>query len=87
MEHAESYIDNTIQTPQNLPSNIMVLLDMLSVYDKERNSICYFDRLDDLWINAKNAIAAGVMSKKDWNILEQKYWIHAEQTDNPENTQ
>lgn len=78
MKHTTSYINSMIETPTNLPKNILGILGMLADYDNEGNNILYFDRLDDLWVNAKNAIAAGVMSKRDWIILEEKYWLHAE---------
>lgn len=78
MEHKESYIDSTIETPALLPKNILALLQLLSDYDKDGAWWLYFDRLDDLWVNSKNAIASGAMSKKNWDILEKKYWIHAD---------
>lgn len=78
MEHKESYIDSSITTSESLPSNIHALLQLLSDYDKEGAWWLYFDMLDNLWVNSKNAIAAGVMSKKDWEMIERKYWIHAD---------
>ncbi|MCR4714283.1 MAG: hypothetical protein K5751_07880 [Treponemataceae bacterium] len=92
MKHTESYIDNTIETPENIPKNIKALLQELHKWDEsgqEGADVFYYDRLDDLWVNAKNAVAAGVMSKKDWKTIEQKYWIHADivmqKEDNNEN--
>lgn len=76
--HKESYIDASIKTPGGLPKNILWLLELLADYDSRGAWWLYFDRLDDLWVNSKNAIAAGIMSKKDWEILEKKYWIHAD---------
>ena len=84
MTHTESYINSSMATPANLPRNILGILKMLSDYDAEGAWWLYFDRLDDLWVNSKNAIAAGAMSKKDWELLEDKYWIHAEKVYNKE---
>ncbi len=78
MSHTESYIDSSVKTPENLPSNIVALLDILSDCDRKGEWWSYFDRLDDLWVNAKNAVAAGVMPKESWEILEKKYWLHAD---------
>ncbi|MBO4704849.1 MAG: hypothetical protein J5647_03830 [Spirochaetaceae bacterium] len=81
MKHTESYIDQTIETPENIPKNIKALLQELHKWDESDQDgadVFYYDRLDDLWVNAKNAVAAGVMSKKDWKIIEQKYWTHAD---------
>ncbi len=79
MNHTESYIDHSIQTPKDAPSNILCLLEDLDEYDRNGMDVAYYDRLDDLWVNAKNAIAAGVMSRTSWKIIEQKYWIHADE--------
>lgn len=87
MTEIQSYIDNTIETPKDLPKNILWFLKILEDHDNGRkenyelHSVLYFDRLDDLWVNAKNAIAAGVMSQKSWETIEQKYWTHAEYVD------
>lgn len=78
MKHIKSYIDPSIKTPTGLPQNIYGLLNMLEEYDKKGNSIFYFDRLDDLWVNCKNAIAVNYMSRKDWEVIKQKYWIYAD---------
>lgn len=79
MLHTTSYIDHSIETPSGLPQNIQTFLKQLDSYDKQGEWCLYFDRLDDLWVNSKNAIAANVMTNKDWKILEQKYWIHADE--------
>lgn len=79
MKHIESYIDSSIETPKNLPSNIVFVLNKLSEYDKRTDgSVLYFDKLDDLCVLVKNAIAAKAMSKKDWSIIIEKYWTHAD---------
>jgi len=74
MNHTESYIDHSIQTPEDAPSNILCLLEDLDEYDRKGMDMAYYDRLDDLWVNA-----AGVMSRNSWKIIEQKYWIHADE--------
>lgn len=76
--HIESYIDNTIETPKNTPTNILTLLKQLEKYDKEGNDVLYYDTLDNLWVLCKNAVAAKVMTYKDWDTIDLKYWIHAD---------
>lgn len=44
----------------------------------EGDSVCYYDRWDDLIILAKNAIAAGALSKKNWENIEKRFWYKAE---------
>lgn len=75
--HTESYIDKTVEITESVPSNVAAILETLEEYDK-KNPVCYFDRLDDLWVIAKNCMAAKVMSKKCWEQVQQKYWFHAE---------
>ena len=82
--HKESYIDQTIITPRNLPKNILGILNMLCDYDRIGAWWLYFDRLDDLQVNAKNAMAAGLMSKNDWNVIVDKYWKNADLVYNKE---
>lgn len=67
-KHTESYIDSSIETPENLPLNILATLKILEEFDKRQDAVAvvYFDKLDDLWVLAKNAIAANVMAKTDW---------------------
>lgn len=82
-----SYIDNTIENPKNITSDVKWLINELEKYDEKRKtdnilySGLYFDRLDDLWVNVKNAVAAGAMSEKSWQIIKNKYWTHAEYID------
>lgn len=38
MSHTESYIDFSVKTPENLPSNIVALLDILSDCDRKLSS-------------------------------------------------
>lgn len=73
----ESFVDDGIDVPADVPSNILDILKKLEFCDKEGNAVGYWDRLDDLVIFAKNAIAAGVLSKKSWEALEMKYWRKA----------
>ena len=83
MKHTESYIDQTIETPENIPKNIKALLQELHKWDESDQDgadVFYYDRLDDLWVNAKNAVAAGVMSKKDWKTSEYTFTMN---TQNP----
>lgn len=78
MKHIESYVDSSIKLPQNLPVNILAILEMLEETDKKSSApILYFDRLDDLWVIAKNSMADNFLSKENWNIIVKKYWIHA----------
>ena len=71
MAHTESYVDNSILTPENIPKNIKHLLKEAEQFDREGNDVMYFAVvLDDLWVNCKNACAARVMSKHDWNMME-----------------
>lgn len=78
MKHIESYINKTIQNPQNLPKNISYLLKTLEEYDNnDEYFLVYFDKLDDLSILVKNAIAAKAMTTSDWLLLEEKYWKYA----------
>ena len=78
MEHKESYIDKSIETPGRLPTNVLGILRMLSECDEKGQDVLYYDRLNDLWVICKNAMAAGAMSKKDWETIKEKYWVHAD---------
>lgn len=71
------YIDYDISLPTKIPLNIMDQLNKLELYHKEGNSVCYFDRWDDIIILAKNAMVAGVLSEEDWETLEKRYWYKA----------
>lgn len=66
--HKESYIDSSIEDPKGLPKNVIAILEMLHDYD----------RLDDLCVITKNAIGAHAMTEKDWDVIVQKYWVHAD---------
>ena len=86
MAHTESYVDNSIATPENIPKNIKDLLEEAEQFDREGNDVMYFAVvLDDLWVNCKNACAARVMSKHDWNFIEEKYHYHADDVYDREN--
>ena len=74
----ESYIDDSIKDPDGLPSNVQGILDDLRQYDKEGNGIGYTDRLDDLWVIVKNAMASNAMSQWAWDVIVQKYWTHSD---------
>lgn len=72
------YIDYDILLPNKLPTNILEQLNKLEYYNREGDSVCYYDRWDDLIILAKNAMAAGVLSKKSWETIKKRFWYKAE---------
>ncbi len=73
-----NFIDYTISLQDNIPSNILEQLNKLEYYNKEGDSVCYYDRWDDLIILAKNAMVAGVLSRKCWENIEKRFWYKAE---------
>lgn len=72
------FIDYTISLPRNIPFNILEQLNKLEYYNNEGDSVCYYDRWDDLIILAKNAMVAKVLSKNDWETIEKRFWYKAE---------
>ena len=72
------YIDYDVSLPDNVPFNIIEQLNKLEQYNTEGDDVCYYDRWDDIIILAKNAMVAGVLSKKNWELLEKRYWYKAE---------
>lgn len=75
--HTESYIDDSITISEHLPSNLRWMITELEQFDKEGRAGAYLTRAEDLDVGAKNAYAEGDISKKTWNALVQKYFIHA----------
>ena len=73
------FIDYSVLLPENIPANILDQLNKMENYNREGDSVCYFDRWDDLIILAKNAKAAGVLSKSDWEAIEKRFWYKAEE--------
>ena len=73
-----NFIDYNISLPDKIPSNILEQLGKLEQYNTEGDDVCYYDRWDDIIILAKNAMVAGVLSKKSWDLLEKRYWYKAE---------
>ena len=73
-----NFIDYNISLPDKIPSNILEQLGKLEHYNNEGDSVCYYDRWDDLIILAKNAMVAGVLSQKDWETIEKRFWYGAE---------
>lgn len=74
--HSNSYINNAIQIVEPLPNNIVFMIRDLEYYDRNDPEL-YFNHTDDLWVNAKNAFAAGVISRKTWDLITEKYIRHA----------
>lgn len=62
------YIDYDVSLPDNVPFNIIEQLNKLEQYNTEGDDVCYYDRWDDIIILAKNAMVAGVLSKKIGNF-------------------
>ena len=81
----KSYIDPNIVITESLPKNLLWLIDRVEQSDKE-NKLAYFDCVDDLDINAKNAYVAGCISKKTWDLLMQKYYVYALEIEAEEET-
>ncbi len=79
MIHKHSYINNSIADPEKLPAYVIDILNKLKEADKVGDSIYYFDRIDDLCVIVKNAIAINAMSYDSWKIVKEKYWDYAEQ--------
>lgn len=77
MEHMESYIDQSIVITEQLPKNLQCIIEEMTRGDNAENWWMYFDRMDDLDVNAKNAYAAGMISKETWRLLYAKYISHA----------
>ena len=82
----KSYIDPNIVITESLPKNLLWLIDRVEKSDKE-NKLAYFDCVDDLDINAKNAYVAGCISKKTWDLLMQKYYVYALEIEAEEESQ
>lgn len=66
------YIDQTVRIPYPLPENLRTIILELEESDKNTPEL-YLDIADELSINAKNAYAAGAISKKTQKLLEKKY--------------
>lgn len=47
------FIDYDISLPNKIPTYILDQLNKLEYYNKEGDSVCYYDRWDDLIILAK----------------------------------
>lgn len=71
------YINHEIETPQGLPNNIFAIIQLMETHDKNGEWWLYFDRMEDLDVNAKNAYVSGDISEKDWNTIKEKYIDHA----------
>lgn len=87
--HATSYIDPSIAIKERLPENIKAYISELEYFDKHDPDL-YLNRVDDLWVLAKNAYADGKISKRTWDLIEAKYIIYsnkvfAEEERNSEN--
>ncbi len=82
----KSYIDPNIVITESLPKNLLWLIDRVEKSDKE-NKLAYFDCVDDLDVNAKNAYVAGCISKKTWDLLMQKYYVYALEIEAEEESQ
>ena len=78
MKHIESYINESIKDPENLPLYIIDILNKLRIADSTGNSISYFDRIDDLCVIVKNSIVENLMTYEQWGVLKEKYWTYAD---------
>ncbi len=84
MKHTESYIDDSIKDPEHLPTDVQGILNDLKEYDQNGKWWLYYDRLDDLCVVTKNAMAANAMTQIAWEIIVKKYWVHADKIYNKE---
>lgn len=87
MAHIEPYVDPKIERPKDLPSFVTDVLDHLEQLDLEGNWAVYDAELDNLWVIAKNAMADGMMTKKDWKTVYLKYWEHEDMVRDKEREQ
>lgn len=69
------------------PSFVTDVLDHLEQLDLEGNWAVYDAELDNLWVIAKNAMADGMMTKKDWKTVYLKYWEHEDMVRDKEREQ
>lgn len=71
------YINYKIETPSGLPENIKAIIQLMETHDNNGEWWLYFDRMEDLDVNAKNAYVSGDISRKDWGAIKAKYIDHA----------
>lgn len=69
----EKHINENIPVPEHIPSNIRAVLQDMEEHERNGQWWLYDVDCGDLGIFAKNAIAAGVMSRKDWEQILLRY--------------
>lgn len=75
--HKEPYIDHSIIFDKmQLPTFCRDFLELAEQADIDDPDL-YFDHVDNLLVNIKNCYAEGILSKKVWDVVKQKYYIHA----------
>ena len=72
----ESYIDHNIII-DNIPVSLQHMMNELEEYDRTNQWWLYFDRADDLVVNAKNAYANNIISSNTYDKISEKYLYHA----------
>lgn len=74
--HKEPYIDHSINFDKTvLPINCQEFIERAEQADIDDPDL-YFDHVENLLVNVKNAYAAGMISKQTWRIVEAKYYVH-----------
>lgn len=75
--HKEPYIDHSIIFDKmQLPTFCRDFLELAEQADIDDPDL-YFDHVDNLLVSVKNFYAEGELSKNVWDIVKQKYYIHA----------
>lgn len=78
MTHTKSYISPDIAITERLPENINAYLRELTFLDQNDPDL-FLNRVDDLWVLAKNAYAEGQISKRTFDQLDEKYIAYSNQ--------
>lgn len=78
MAHTKSYISPNVIITEHLPENINAYIQELTFLDHNDPDL-FLNRVDDLWVLAKNAYAEGQISKQTFDKLDEKYIAYSNQ--------
>jgi hypothetical protein len=78
MAHTKSYISPNVIITEHLPENINAYIQELTFLDQTDPDL-FLNRVDDLWVLAKNAYAEGQISKQTFDQLDEKYIAYSNQ--------
>ena len=78
MAHTKSYGSPNVIITEHLPENINAYIQELTFLDQNDPDL-FLNRVDDLWVLAKNAYAEGQISKQTFDQLDEKYIAYSNQ--------